>query len=141
MSTGMLGWRAGQKALKRGARSPAQRVFRQADVSSVRRLAAEFGTRSGVESARLPDFVLAVSEAAACAVAGGPWTAQLRLWTTEQHVFCEVHGDAVPRHRAGGPAHGEAEALRRRLLRQLCDYASFSSSRGGVTVFLSIRVI
>jgi hypothetical protein len=136
------GWRAGGQGTPTYAvHSTAERTFRQADVPSVRRLAAEFGARTGIGRARLPDFVLAVSEAAACVVAGGPGTARLRLWTTGRRVLCEVRGDGDPRQRAGGPLHGEAEATRRRLLRQLCDTVSASSGPDGVTVLLSVIII
>lgn len=115
--------------------SMAGRTFRLDDVPAVRRFAAEFGARAGIRSARLPDFVLAVSEAAACAVARGPCTASLRLWSTGQRVLCETRGDS-----RSGVGQDGAEALRRRLLHQLCDYASVRSGHGGVTVVLSMAV-
>jgi hypothetical protein len=135
------GWRAGQEALTGGAHSrAAEAAFRQADLPSVRRLAAVFGARAGIGSTRLTDFVLAVSEAAACVVAGEPGAARVRLWTTGPRVHCEVRGNRGPRQCAGGPLHGEAEAMRRRLLRQLCDYASVSSAPDGMTVLFSVTV-
>ena len=135
------GLRAGQAAVTRGARSQvAEAAFRQADLPSVRRLAAVFGARTGIGPVCLADFVLAVSEAAACVVAGEPGTARVRLWTTGPRVLCEVRGTCGPRQRAGGPLHGEAEAMRRWLLRQLSDYASVSSAPDGVTVLVSITV-
>jgi hypothetical protein len=137
----MHGWRAGQGALTWSLHPPAERTFRQADVPSVRRLAAEFGARAGIGSGRLADFILAVSEAAVCVVGGGPGTARLRLWTTGQRVLCEVRGGCAPPRCAGGPVHGEAEAMRRSLLRQICDQVSMSSGGDGVTVLLSITVI
>jgi hypothetical protein len=141
MSIRIRGWRAGREELISSARSPAMRMFRQADVQSIRRLAAEFGARTGIGAARREDFVLAVSEAAACVIAGRPGTARLRLWTTGSRVFCEARGDGAPRQGPGGPLHAEAEAMRRSLLRQLCDCASVSSGPDGVTVVLSITVI
>ena len=44
----------------------AQRAFRQGDIPAVRRFARAFCARAGIGSARLADFVLAVSESAAC---------------------------------------------------------------------------
>jgi hypothetical protein len=102
----------------------------------------EFGTRAGMGAARLSDFVLAVSEAAACAVTRGPCTAKLRLWASGPRVFCETYGDGHSDRASGGPGRpDEAEALRRRLLRQLCDYACVESGPDGVTVLASIGVI
>jgi len=136
------GWRAGQEALARGEHSQAtEATFRQADLPSVRKLAAAFGARTGIKSTRLADFVLAVSEAAACVVAGEPGGARMRLWTMGPRLLCEVRGNRTPGQCAGGPLHGEAEAMRRWLLRRLCDYASVSSAPDGVTVLLSITVI
>jgi hypothetical protein len=134
------GWRAGRGALTWSAQPLAERTFRLADIPALRRLAAGLGARAGLRSARLADFVLAVSEASACVVAGGPGTARLRLWTTGTRMLCEVRGDGAPRRCAGGPVHGEAEAMRRSLLRQLCDQVSVSSGRDGLTVFWSMTV-
>jgi hypothetical protein len=133
-------WRAtdGQLALG-GAQSLAERTFRQADIPSVRLFAREFGARAGMDAARLSDFVLAVSEAAACTVTRGPCTAELRLWASGPRVFWETHGDGLTDRGPGRP--DEAEALRRRLLRQLCDYACVESGPDGVTVLASIGVI
>jgi hypothetical protein len=117
------------------AHSLAERTFRQGDIPSVRRLALEFGARSGLGAARLPDFVLAVSEAAACTVTHGPCTARLRLWASGPRLFCEAQGAPLAEHGPGRP--DEAETLRRRLLRQLCDYASVESGPDGVTVVAS----
>jgi hypothetical protein len=143
MNTRMRNWRAtdGQLALG-GAHSLAERTFRQGDIPSVRRFAMEFGTRAGMGAVRLSDFVLAVSEAAACAVTRGPCTAKLRLWASGPRVFWEARGDGLSDRGPGGPGRpDEAEALRRRLLRQLCDYACVESGPDGVTVLASIGVI
>jgi hypothetical protein len=142
MNTRMREWRLadGQMALG-GTHSLAERNFRWGDIPSVRRFALEFGSRAGLGAARLSDFVLAVSEAAACAVTRGPCTAKLRLWASGPRVFFETHGDAMP-DRPGGPGRSdEADALRRRLLRQLCDYACVESGPDGVTVLASLGVI
>ena len=141
MNTRMRDWRAadGQLALG-GAHSLAERTFRQGDIPSVRRFAVEFGVRAGMGAARLSDFVLAVSEAAACTVARGPCTARLRLWASGPRVFCEAHGDSLSHRGPGAGRQDEAEALRRRLLRQLCDYACVEAGPDGVTVLASIGV-
>jgi hypothetical protein len=98
----------------------------------------EFGARVGMRAVRLSDFVLAVSEAAACTVAGGPCTARLRLWTTGHRVFCEVRGDGLS-HRGPG-RQDEAEMMRRTLLHRLCDYASVQAGPDGVTVLAAISL-
>lgn len=143
MNNRMRDWRlADEQLVPSGVHCLAERTFRRCDIPSVRRFATEFGTRAGMGAARLSDFVLAVSEAAACAVSRGPCTAKLRLWASGPRVFCEAHGDGLSDRGPGGPGRpDEAEALRRRLLRRLCDYACVQAGPDGVTVLASIGVI
>jgi hypothetical protein len=142
MNTRMRGPNAGSgRPVLPVARALAEQTFRLADIPAVRRAAAAFGGRAGMSMAKLSDFVQAVSEAAACAVAQGPCTARLRLWTTENRAFCEVCGDGTLQ--ADGPQgarQGDAERLRRWLLQRLCDHVSVESGPQGVRVLLSIAI-
>ncbi len=122
-----------------------ERSFRQADVPAVRRFAREFGLRAGVAKARRDDLVLAVSEACACATAGGPCTARVRLWMSDNRAFCEARGDGLMLRRAPDgtrPAgrQAEEEALRRLVLQRLTDYMSVADGPGGIHVMLSMTV-
>ena len=142
MNTQMRGPNAGRgRPVLPVARALAEQTFRLADIPAVRRGAAAFGARAGMGVAKLSDFVQAVSEAAACAVAQGPCTARLRLWMTENRAFCEVRGDGMlladgPR----GARQSDGERLRRWLLQRLCDHASVESGPQGVHVLLSMTV-
>jgi hypothetical protein len=142
MNTRMRGPNAGRgQPVLPVARALAEQTFRHADIPAVRRVAAAFGTRAGMGVAKLSDFVQAVSEAAACAVAQGPCTARLRLWTTENRAFCEVSGDGMlmadgPR----GAGQGDADRLRHWLLHRLCDHVSVESGPDGVHVLLTMTV-
>jgi hypothetical protein len=147
MDTRLAGdWQASEGRLPpNGPRWPAERAFRQDDVPAVRRFTQAFGARTGMAATRLGDFVLAVSEAAACATAWGPCTARVRLWRTGRRAFCEVRGDGIMVRRvpsgtepAGG--QGEEEALRRLVLRQLSDFVSVATEPRGVRVMLSMTV-
>jgi histidine kinase-like protein len=142
MNTRMRGPNAGRgRPVIPVARALAEQTFRYTDVPAVRRVAAAFGARAGMGMAKLPDFVQAVSEAAACAVVQGPRTARLRLWTTENRAFCEVSGDGtLMRDGPRGAVQGEAERLRRWLLQRLCDHVSVESGPQGVRVLLSMTV-
>jgi hypothetical protein len=142
MNTRMRGPNAGRgRPVIPVARALAEQTFRYADVPAVRRLAAAFGARAGMGMAKLADFVQAVSEAAACAVAQGPCTARLRLWTTENRAFCEVCGDGtLVADGPQGAVQGEGERLRRWLLQRLCDHASVEAGPQGVRVLLSITI-
>jgi hypothetical protein len=146
MNTRMLGSQASDSRLPLNApQRLTERAFRQGDVPAVRRFTRAFGLRTGMGPGRLDDFVLAVSEAAACATAVGPCTARVRLWVTGARAFCEVRGNGMLLRRsargtaaAGRP--GEEEALRRSVLGQLSDYVSIASGADGVRVQLSMRV-
>jgi hypothetical protein len=141
MDTRMYDWRSSNGQVLASAPPLAQKMFRQADVPAVRRFATVFGARAGMGTVRLADFVLAVSEAAACATCHGPCTARLRLWTTGSRVLCEIRGDGVLSGQGpGGVQQGDAEALRCWLLRQVCDYVSLESGPHGVTVRFSMAV-
>jgi hypothetical protein len=132
------------------AHSLAERTFRRADIPSVRHFAFEFGSRAGLRAARLSDFVLAVSEAAACATVGGPCTAWVRLWATDTHAFCEVRGDGMLLLRSArgssargfrpGGRQGEEEAMRRWVLRQVCDHVCVIAGPDEVRVLLSMAI-
>jgi hypothetical protein len=142
MNTRMRGPNAGRgRPVIPVARALAEQTFRYADVPAVRRLAAAFGARAGMGMAKLADFVQAVSEAAACAVAQGPCTARLRLWTTENRAFCEVCGDGMlMADLPPGVGQGDVDRLRRWLLHRLCDHVSVESGPQGVRVLLSVAL-
>jgi histidine kinase-like protein len=145
MNAGMRDWQASKDRLSLSMpQSLAERAFRQGDVPAVRRFTQAFGARAGIGPARLADFVLAVSEASACATAVGPCTARVRLWMTGTRAFCEVRGDGRLRQAAYGTRAadrpGEEEALRRWLLRQLSDHVSVASGSDGMRVLLSMSV-
>jgi hypothetical protein len=143
MDTCMRGWNAGSgPMLLPGGHSLTEKVFRHTDIPAVRCSATSFGARAGMGSAKLADFVLAVSEAAACATGQGPCTARLRLWTAGARAFCEIHGDCrVLRREPDGSRPGDAETMRRRLLQQVCDHVRLESAPDGVTVSFWMTVI
>ncbi len=121
--------------------SLARLAFRRADLPVVRRFAAAFATPAGMGGIRLADLVLAVSEAAACAVSHGPCTARLRMWTMGTRVFCEVRGDGMLLgHDPRATGQGDAEALRRHLLHRICDHARVQAGPSGVTVRFSMTI-
>jgi hypothetical protein len=145
MNTRMRRWQASDgRASLSTPRWLAQRAFRQGDIPAVRLFARAFCARAGIRSARLADFVLAVSESAACVTAVGPCTARVRLWMTGPRAFCEVRGDGMLRRTARGTRPpslaGEDEVLRRLLLWRLSDHVSLASGDDGVRVLLSMTV-
>ncbi len=137
----MHGLNPGGEHLLSAEYSLARLAFRRADLPAVRRFATAFATRAGMGGIRLADFVLAVNEAAACAVSHGPCTARLRLWTMGARVFCEIRGDGMLlEHGPRLAGQAGAEALRRHLLRRICDHARVEAEPYGVTVRFSITV-
>ena len=93
------------------------------------------------DAGRRADFVLAVSEAAACALAYGPCAARLRLWTVGTRALGEIYADeTLLRQGPPGVRQDGAETLRRWLLRQLCDDVSVEPGPHGVTVRFSVML-
>ena len=151
MVTRMQGsWQASAGSVTPSEAWLSERSFRQADVPAVRRFAREFGLRAGIAKTRLNDLVLAVSEACACVTAGGPCTARVRLWMSDNRAFCEARGDGMLLRRVPAGAQparpvpagrqAEEEALRRLVLRQVTDYMSVADGPGGIRVMLSMTV-
>ena len=139
MSARMGGRRPGSGHLPPPGTRLAERTFRQSDLPEIRRFAAAFSARAGIEAGRHADFVLAVSEAAACALAYGPCSARLRLWTAGTRALGEIHADEMLlRQGPRGVRQDGAETLRRWLLRQLCDDVSVEPGPHGVTVRFSV---
>ena len=140
------GWPAGRGKPAGEPHWIAERTFRRGDVPEVRRFAQAFGSRAGLGGGQLTDFVLAVNEAAACAIAGRPGTARVRLCVSGARVYCEVQSDApvTREHRTEGlpesGRRGEEEALRRQVLRRVCDYFWVTSRPEGTRVMLTIAV-
>ena len=143
MNTWTRGWTASEgEHLLSAMCSLAKLTFRRQEVPAVRAFAAAFGVRAGLASGQLPDFVLAVSEAAASAVSHGPAIARLRLWSTGARVLCEIRGECMLSVPGPGAAeHGDTDTLRRWLLKELCDYVSFEAGPHGVTVRFSVTVV
>ena len=142
METRMRGWKTSDGQLLVATRSVAEKTFRRADIPAIRQFAAVFAAHAGMRATQRTDFALAVSEAAACATTRGPCSAQLRLWTTGSRALCEISGDGLLLGPGpGGAGHGDVEALRRWLLRQLCDYVHVDSDAQGVTVRFSMTVV
>ena len=139
MSARMDGWHPGNGQLPLPGTPLAERTFLQSDLPAIRRFAAAFGAGAGIKAGRRADFVLAVSEAAACALAYGPCSARLRLWTVGKHALGEIYADeTLPRQGPPGIRQDGAETLRRWLLRQLCDVVSVEPGPHGVTVRFSV---
>ena len=139
MSARMDGWHPGNGQLPLPDTPLAERTFLQSDLPAIRRFAAAFGAGAGIKAGRRADFVLAVSEAAACALAYGPCSARLRLWTVGKRALGEIHADeTLLRQGPPGVRQDGAETLRRWLLRQLCDDVSVEPGPHGVTVRFSV---
>jgi hypothetical protein len=160
MGTGARDWQAGSgQPPSSRPHLTAERTFRRGDAPEIRGFARAFGSRAGLRAGQLPDFVLAVNEAAACAVAYRPGAARVRLWSAGDRVYCEVRGDAPVRYGTGaarglppgwrhgwrqagfhGGFQGEEDALRRHVLRQVCDFVCVVSGPDATRVLLTMAV-
>jgi serine/threonine-protein kinase RsbW len=141
-NTWMRDWTASEgEQLFSAMCSPARLSFRRQEIPAVRRFATEFGIRAGMAGVRLADFVLAVSEASACALSHGAGTARLRLWSTGTRVHGEISGEGMrPVDGPGRAEQGDTDTLRRWLLKQICDHVSLEPGPYGVTARFSVTV-
>ena len=139
-------WPASGEKPASGPHWIAERTFRRGDAPELRRFAQAFGWRAGLRSGQVPDFVLAVNEATACAIAYRPGTARVRLRAAGTRVYCEVYADAPMMRGTGawglpqGGRQGEEDALRQRVLRQVCDYFCVTSGPRATWVLLTMAV-
>jgi hypothetical protein len=117
-----------------------ERRFRWLEFPVVRRVAAGFGVLLGLRATRLTDLVLAVSEAAACALCHGASSAVLRLWRDGSSVCCEVRSEPAPLVGQLAARSDGTQAMRLSLLRQVCDYVSVEADTSGVTVRVALTV-
>ena len=141
MSARMDGWHPGNGQLPLPDTPLAERTFLQSDLPAIRRFAAAFGAGAGIKAGRRADFVLAVSEAAASALAYGSCAARLRLWTVGARALGEIDADeTLLRQGPPGVRQDGAETLRRWLLRQLCDDVSVEPGPHGATVRFSVML-
>ncbi|WP_432844298.1 anti-sigma factor RsbA family regulatory protein [Dactylosporangium sp. CA-092794] len=112
------------------------------DMAPVRQFVADHAVRLGMPPDRLDDFTLAVNEVATNSVRHGAGNGEVRLWSTERRVTCEI----VDRGRAAANFLGflRADPNGERghglwIARQICDLLEMRSGASGTTVRLHVR--
>jgi anti-sigma regulatory factor (Ser/Thr protein kinase) len=113
------------------------------DLGSVRSFIASRAEQAGLDSSRISDLIIAVSELAANTVrhAGGEGTVQ--IWHTGQEVICQVADrgqitDPLAWHRARPELALGGKGLW--LVNQLCDLVQARTSRAGTIARLHMRL-
>jgi len=112
------------------------------DLATVRGFVALHAPPAGLPPGRLDDLVVAVNEVATNAIRHGGGRGDLRLWSTDRRVVCEVadagHGnDTFLGFRRPDP-HGEhGHGLW--IARQLVDLLEIRTNQPGTTIRLHIR--
>jgi anti-sigma regulatory factor (Ser/Thr protein kinase) len=111
-------------------------------LAPVRRLAADFATRSGLGD-RAADVALAVGELATNSVRHGGGSGTVHLWRSEAALVCEVRD----RGRIVDPLIGRRKPVRGQLggrglwvVNQVCDLVQIRSTEGGSTVRVHLRL-
>jgi anti-sigma regulatory factor (Ser/Thr protein kinase) len=119
------------------------RVHGAGDLVRARRLLADTAAMAGLDSDRIEQFAVALSEVATNAILHGDGTATVMITSDEATVTVEVqdHGSGLqilPQHTPPHPTQIDGRGLW--LVRQLCDQVDISSSPNGTTVRLTMRL-
>lgn len=106
-------------------------------LTRVRAAAAELAARAGLDAGRRGDLTVAVNELATNSVRHGGGAGELRAWTVDGEVLCEIHDggritDPLTGRRNPQPASPDGRGLW--LVNQLCDLVQLRSSHLGTTV-------
>lgn len=116
-----------------------EQTFSVDDLPALRRLAAEYGRRAGLEPSRVADFVLAVNETVTNAICHGGNRARLRLWQSGDDAWCEVQGGSwIPTERPSA-VPDDTDNLRLWVVCQVCCDIELSYGPEETMVRLSVR--
>ncbi|QFZ24329.1 sensor histidine kinase [Saccharothrix syringae] len=113
------------------------RRFDLDELSSVRRLVAEFGTDTGLTPDQVEDLVLAVNELTTNSVVHGGGVGTLLIWRESGIVVCEVRDSGrlanpmVGRRNPGASANGGYGVM---LVNLLCDLVRVHTQDNGTTI-------
>jgi anti-sigma regulatory factor (Ser/Thr protein kinase) len=111
--------------------------FRSDDLGGVRRFVADHAARAGLEDERAEELRLAVNEIATNSVRHGGGHGELRVWTEENCLVCEVSDSGhitsplVGRVRPAADAVGGGGLW---VANQICDLVQIYSSASGTVV-------
>ena len=109
---------------------------------ALRAAVAAHATQAGLAPGRTDDLVIVVHELAANAVRHGAGHGRLRVWKSDQALFCEISDDGIPQPAGTGdatqwrtePGHGLS------LVRQVADQASLRSGPSGTLATISFAL-
>jgi anti-sigma regulatory factor (Ser/Thr protein kinase) len=120
-----------------------ERSFRPDQLGELRRYLAERARGVGLDTARVSDLVLAVSEVATNSVLYGGGGGTLRVWRDDGSIGCDIRDDGLICEPLVGRRRPEADQLSGRgiwLANQLCDLVQIRSAATGSIVRLQMRV-
>jgi anti-sigma regulatory factor (Ser/Thr protein kinase) len=119
------------------ADQPALLAFDETNLSQVRALVVEHARQAGLAADRVMDVELAVNEMAANSLAHGGGAGDLRIWSQDPYLICEVRDTGfisdplVGRHPVTPDRLGGRGVL---LVNQLSDLVRLHTRPGGTTV-------
>lgn len=133
-----------EELLRRPLREPEQVdvAFAFDLVQPVREAVRGCAHAAGLPTARVDEFVLAVSEAAGNSLRHGGGSGRLRLWSTERDVVCEIRDrgrvtDPLVGRLRPSPHGVDGRGLW--IANQTCDLVQIRSDEDGTTVRLHMR--
>lgn len=106
-------------------------------LKDVRRRVAELAAAAGVDQRRIPDLVLAVTEAATNSLCHADGRGVLRMWRQASGFVCEVRDQGRIHDALAGRLPAPVEAPNGRglwLIHQLCDFVQIRSTEAGSVV-------
>lgn len=117
--------------------------FGLADLPRVRALVAERSDAAGLGRERSADLVLAVNELATNSIRHAGGTGQLRSWTSQGELICEVRDAGQISDPLAGCVRSPADSLDGRglwLVRALCEQVEIRTGPGGTVVRVHMTV-
>ncbi|GAA2348331.1 sensor histidine kinase [Streptomyces cuspidosporus] len=132
-----------RRPLPRAPRLAETLSINPADLDTTRVFAAERAARHGLAGDALRDMVSAVAEVATTAVRHGSAPAELRMWTDNGDLVCEMSGPGhwYPDALWGfTPPSGSEPAFGLWGVRMLCDVVQMQTDADGTTIRLRTRI-
>jgi anti-sigma regulatory factor (Ser/Thr protein kinase) len=114
-----------------------------ADLAGLREVTAFHVRRAGVNRDRSMDLILAVNEAATNALLHGGNEGELRIWTDDREVVCEVTDNGTFHEPLAGRQRPEPDWVSGRgvwLMNQLCDLVELRPTDTGTVVRLHVEL-
>ncbi|SCE91166.1 sensor histidine kinase [Micromonospora mirobrigensis] len=117
--------------------------YRLDTLAQVRRFVTGHAAGAGLDPDRTDDLLIAVTELAANSVAHGGGSGGLRVWSTDEHLVCEIRDAGRLTDPLAGrlaPGHDGVGGRGLVIVHALCDLVLVHTAPAGTTVRLHVRL-